>query len=414
VRTAAAAPNGRRVAAARPAALLPLAAAWLLLAPAVALGQIDSLEMNKRRELEEIQRQARETREAAQRLKTQETSEIGRLRRTERDLGSTQRRLRNLNRRQDELDENLLETRVRLDRSQQALEKQRRLLGRRLRNLYKFGPGGEVEFLLSTASFAQLLARWDFLVRIARQDQELLDALEQRRTDVEANAQRLTATIDQVERNLGVTERERRRLASLRVERQQTVGRIQTQRKAYESAAAELEKTARSIQRLLAQLERQRKAEEEARKRGEAPGRQPAPYTGDFARGQGALDWPVQGDLIGRFGPEEHPRFKTKTMNNGVDISAPIGTTVRSVAKGRVDFTSEDYGTYGQLVILNHGDGYYTLYAHLSEILVRVGNEVQSGQTIGRVGDTGSLKGNVLHFEVRRGATALDPEDWLR
>ena len=66
------------------------------------------------------------------------------------------------------------------------------------------------------------------------------------------------------------------------------------------------------------------------------------------------------------------------------------------------------------MIILNHGDGYYTLYGHLSEISVKVGDEVSAGQVIGSSGDTGSLKGPILHFEVRRGSAALNPEDWLR
>jgi len=101
-------------------------------------------------------------------------------------------------------------------------------------------------------------------------------------------------------------------------------------------------------------------------------------------------------------------------MNNGIDIQASIGTPVHVVAKGRVDYTSEDYGTYGQMIIVNHGDGYYTLYGHLSSIAVATGQEVTAGQTIGQSGDTGSLKGPVLHFEIRKGSTALNPQSWLR
>jgi len=75
---------------------------------------------------------------------------------------------------------------------------------------------------------------------------------------------------------------------------------------------------------------------------------------------------------------------------------------------------SEDFGSYGQMVILNHGDGYYTLYGHLSSIAVAVGQEVQSGQAIAQSGDSGSLKGAELHFEVRKGGASLDPESWLQ
>jgi murein DD-endopeptidase MepM/ murein hydrolase activator NlpD len=102
------------------------------------------------------------------------------------------------------------------------------------------------------------------------------------------------------------------------------------------------------------------------------------------------------------------------TPNNGVDIEAAIGTPVRAAARGRVEYTSEDYGTYGQMIILNHGDGYFTLYGHLSEIGVAVGQEIEAGREIARSGESGSLKGPILHFEVRKGGSPLDPEHWLR
>jgi hypothetical protein len=125
---------------------------------------------------------------------------------------------------------------------------------------------------------------------------------------------------------------------------------IQTQRQAYEAAAAELEKTAKAIRGLLATLERKR--QEEA-SRAKAQGREAQPYAGDFARGQGQLAWPVRGSVVGRFGNEVHPKWGTITPNNGIDIECAIGTPVHVVAKGRVDYVSEDYGTYGQMILVN-------------------------------------------------------------
>jgi septal ring factor EnvC (AmiA/AmiB activator) len=281
-----------------------------------------------------------------------------------------------------------------------------------MREIYKFGPARELEFLLSTNSFAQLLTRWDFLVMLAEQDRQILDNVVERKETVETLERRLEGHLDQVERTSRQTSSENKRLAAQRSERAMAVKEIQTQRQAYEAAAAELERTARSIQTVLARLEARRRQEAEARR---TQGKPPAPYTGDFAKAEGALDWPVRGSVVGRFGPESNPRFpKVQILNNGIDISVPMGTPVRAVAKGRVDYVSGDYGTYGQMVIINHGDSYYTLYAHLGDIGVSVGDEVAAGATIGSSGDTGSLKGPILHFEVRRGATALDPERWLR
>jgi septal ring factor EnvC (AmiA/AmiB activator) len=379
-------------------------------APPVAAQQ-DSVETAKRKELEDIQNQAREKREAASRLRGQENRELSQLRTTERELSRSRRRLRSLQDRQRALDVQLGTARADVDRSQSALSQQRVKLARRLRNLYKFGVGRQLEFLLSTQSFAQLLARWDYLVLIAEQDRTLVEDVMAHKSIAEASKERLETTLTDVQNNTRRTDREGSRLAQLRQQRATSVRSIQSQRQNYEAAAEELEKTAREIRGLLAQLERKRREESDKAKR---EGRSPQPYTGDFAHAEGSLDWPARGAIIGRFGQEKHPKWGTVTMNNGIDIQVPIGTPVRAVGRGRVDYVSDDFGSYGELVILNHGDGYYTLYGHLSSIAVSVGNEVAPGQTIGRSGESGSLKGPALHFEVRKGGQSMDPIPWLQ
>jgi septal ring factor EnvC (AmiA/AmiB activator) len=370
------------------------------------------LEATKRRELEEVRQQARESRAQATKLKGRENQAIGQLRRTERELNLTRRRLRALRGRRATLDERLGVTRQTLQMTLLTLDQQKARLARRLRSMYKAGADRELEFLLSTRSFAQLLARWDFLVMVAEQDRVLLEDVVGKKEQVQATAQQLELNLGEIRENTQQTVAQDRKLGELRSQRERQVVQIRTQRKTYEAAAAELEKTAKDIQQLLARLERQRQAEEQRRRAG---GRPPEPYTGDFSKARGQLDWPVEGTVVGRFGPERHPRFGTTTMNNGIDIAAGAGTPVHAVARGRVDYTSEDFAAFGQVVVVNHGDGFYTLYGHLSEISVKQGQEVQSGQMVGRVGDSGtSLKGVVLHFEVRKGGSALNPEDWLK
>jgi septal ring factor EnvC (AmiA/AmiB activator) len=389
--------------------LVTLVALAGLLVPAPGAAQ-DSLEA-KRRELEAIQRQARENREAARQLRGKETQALGQLRQTDRALRSTRGRLQTLSRRRRNLGQQLDLTRHDLQLSIQSLGGARERLRRRLRSIYKFGPARELEVLLSQQSFAQLLARWDFLLMVAEQDRQLVEEVRERKERVELLETRLQGHLSQIERTTRQTTSENQRLARLREQRAGQVQSIQTQRQNYEAAAAELERSARALQQLLVRLEQQRKSRDVQRR---AEGRPESPYSGEFAKGQGALDWPVRGQVVGRFGPETHPRFGTTINNNGLDIAAALGTPVHAVAKGSVEYTSEDFASYGPIVILNHGDGYFTLYAHLSDILVNVGQQVTAGQIVGRVGDTGSLKGPVLHFEVRKGGTALDPADWLR
>lgn len=370
------------------------------------------LEAAKRRELDEINQQARASREQASRLKGKETKALGQLHRTQREFGLTRRRLRTLQNRRNALGQQLGVTRATLEQTLLTLGQQEAKLARRLRNMYKAGVERELEFLLSTDSFAQLLARWDFIVMVAEQDRLLLEDIQGKKEQVQATQQQLEANLGETRDNEKQAAAQNLRLGQLTTQRERQVAQIRTERKTYEAAAAELEKTAKDIQRLLARLERQRQTEDQQRRAG---GRTAEPYTGDFARARKRLDWPVEGSVVGRFGPERHPRFGTTTLNNGIDIAAAAGTAVRAVARGRVDFTSDDFAAFGQVIVVNHGNGYYTLYGHLSEILVKQEQEVAAAQTIGRVGDSGtSLKGTVLHFEVRNGGSALDPEDWLK
>ena len=391
-------------------ALLLVALALATAAPWRAVAQ-DSLEAAKKQELDEIRRQAAEKRRAAAALKPRETRAIGDLRRTERELSSSRGRLRKLQQRRQSLGAQLEVTRANLERSIVTLEAQRARLRTRLRGMYMTGPARELEYLLSTGSFAQLLTRWDFLNMVAEQDRILLEDVRDQKEEVEAAQQRLEGNLTEVQVVQQRTSQESQKLASLRSEKAKTVKNIQSERQSYEAAAAELERTAKRIQSLLAQLERRRR-EEAAKARTE--GRNPQPYSGDFAKGLGQLDWPVRGSVVGQFGIETHPRFGTQIRNDGIDISAPIGTSVVAVAKGRVDFANDDYEGLGGMIVLNHGDGYFTVYSHLDAVLVGSGQEVQPGTPIGRVGDAGSLKGPILHFEVRKGSAAQNPETWLR
>lgn len=371
----------------------------------------DSVETEQRKRLEEVKRQADEKRRAAAALKPKETRALGELRRTDKELAQTRRRLKLLQSRQQTLGAQLEVTRANLDRSIQALDTQRVRLRRRLRSMYKYGPARDLEYVLSTASFAQLMTRWDFLNMVAEQDRVLFEGVRQQKEQVETAQEQLQSHLSEVQQNEKKTTKENAKLANLRQQKATTVASIQSQRQAYEAAAAELERTARRIQSLLAQLERRRRDENDKAK---GEGRNPQPYAGDFAKGQGQLDWPVRGEVVGRFGLETHPRFGTQIHNDGLDIAVPVGTNVRAVAKGRVDVANDDFEGMGGMVVINHGDGYYTLYGHLSDVLVHNAQEVQPGAVIGRSGDAGSLKGPIVHFEVRKGSSPLDPKNWLR
>jgi septal ring factor EnvC (AmiA/AmiB activator) len=228
-----------------------------------------------------------------------------------------------------------------------------------------------------------------------------------RRIEVQDTKSRLEARKRELDRLRAETDRQRRSQAGLSQERRRLLQRIRSDAKANEQAATELERAQRRILALIDTLEKRRLARERGAPSGELP------LLGDFGKNRGRLPWPAQGRVARGFGQQRNPRFNTATFNSGIDIAATFGTPITAVANGRVEYVNWLEG-YGKCVILNHGGGYYTLYAHASEITVPVGKEVAAGEAVGRVGDTGSTSGTVLHFEIRRGKEALNPLDWFR
>ena len=127
----------------------------------------------------------------------------------------------------------------------------------------------------------------------------------------------------------------------------------------------------------------------------------------------GQLDWPVKGPVSAPFGKFKHPEFAAEMVRKGIDIDAPAGDGVRAVEKGRVVFADRFTG-YGRMVIVDHGERYYTIYGHLSEIIRKNGEELARGEILGRVGDSDSLSGAKLYFELRKDGRSIDPLPWLK
>jgi len=131
-----------------------------------------------------------------------------------------------------------------------------------------------------------------------------------------------------------------------------------------------------------------------------------------FATLRGQLPAPVDASVVQRFGREVDAEFHTQVFHKGIDFGATLGDPVRAVAAGTVRFAGWFRG-YGRMVILDHGDRFYTVSGHLDALRVAMGNFVAAGEPIGTVGDTGSLRGPRLYFEIREGSEAVDPLAWL-
>jgi septal ring factor EnvC (AmiA/AmiB activator) len=282
----------------------------------------------------------------------------------------------------------------------------RAVLQRRLIEIYKRGPLYSAEVLFSAQSVGQLVARYKYLHLLALRDQGLVHRLEELHERIESQHIQLVRLQSSVIENRGQKEREAARLVELEKLQTGNLARVREDAKRTKARLAELEKSEARLNNFIASLEAERRR---ASGRGGTVTLAPSSIrTTDIGR----LDWPVNGAFLYRFGRTVNPN-NTTTRWNGIGISAPIGTSVKSVSAGTVAYAGQ-MGTYGNTVILEHGGGDYSVYGSLSRIDVRKGTRVIKGQALGAVGVSDPALGAHLHFEIRRGGPAVDPAEWLR
>lgn len=275
-----------------------------------------------------------------------------------------------------------------------------RALSARAVALYRAGELGSTRLLFSADSLPDFLSRVSALRRLLEHDATLLErrraesqALELAREGARDSASRLAAAQAQLAQRSS-------ELADERARKRRVVARLHGDRTRERAALVELEKAARALEETLESM-------------GDAARDAGRPFEGPpFVALRRRLAPPVDAAIRRGFGRVVDEEFRTQTFQSGVVFEAPLGTPVEAVAAGRVRFAGWFRG-YGRMVILDHGDGYFSVSGHLDEVDVEVGQTVGARQQLGRVGETGSLAGPQLYFEIRRGAEALDPADWL-
>jgi len=306
------------------------------------------------------------------------------------------------------------ETTAELLRTREELREDKAILHRRVRDIYKRGPLHSLRVLLGADSFADLLTRHRYLQIIASYDRALVDHVTQLERALEEHSRQLEGNLAELGRLRQTKLGEVAELRSVERERQAALGQFQDRERQALTRLEQLDADEARMTGLIDDLEG-RRLEEERRRALSGVGREgPSTLSGADA---GSLDWPVEGDLLYRFGRERRPNG-TVLRWNGIGIQAPIGTPVRAVKAGSVVLAGPFEG-YGPTVVLSHGGGFYTLYLYLEEIGVLQGREIEAGQVVGTVGGSQTPEGPHIEFQIRApvagGAPqAMDPLQWLK
>jgi septal ring factor EnvC (AmiA/AmiB activator) len=343
-----------------------------------------------------IQKEMERRREKLEQAKRREHSVLGDLDRLGRSLDSIAEDMRKQQRHVRETESEIAKVENEISVLKGEMEKEKAWLRRRLRVMQRYGQSGDLLFLLTaTDDLAQLERRWKYLEVIAMTDRKVIEKFVE---------------------NIKSLDRKEKRLTSLRSELKMSMDRIKP-------VEASLEKTKREKEVLLASVRREKTTQQmmlkelrEASKRLLDMMRRLEEKETFEAKGfsalKGSLMWPVRGRVVIPYGSQRDPRFNTPVFRNGIYIKAD-NDTVSAVYAGKVVYADWFKG-YGNLVIINHGEGYHTLYGNLAETFLKVGDIIKRHEIIGKVGESGIVNAPSLYFEVRYRGKPLDPMQWLR
>jgi murein hydrolase activator len=365
----------------------------------------------EQRKLRQTEQQIRDEKRKAAEARARETSVLAELEQVEQRLGVKRKEIARLDVRISRTQADVTTLRGEIQMLQKHRGGQEQALSRRLRALYKVhAQGGALPVLLSGDDPIARGVAVRHLASLAALDARLIqeyrgtsDRLDDRRRREETRQRELADLKSDAQREKIDADRDAAR-------RRVLLAKVRDERAYHERMVGELTEAARRLEAFISDLQaRQRRlAKVPPPRGGVAP-----PTAFGFGSLRGRLPWPTDGRIVAAFGAQVHPRFGTRTFRNGVDIEANEGREVAAVYGGHVIYTGWFKG-YGNLIILDHDGEYYTLYAHMAEIGVKEGEDVRQGQRIGTVGDTGSLEGPRLYFEVRYQGRPQDPEQWLR
>ena len=279
---------------------------------------------------------------------------------------------------------------------------------RRLVALYKLSNLGHISLLTSANSVYDFFRRKKALERILKADNNILKQLTQSKIQLQNNLDRQKAQMEE-KRSLEQKYLDQIDLmAKKRIQRTQLLAYIRSKKKLKRTVIKNLKQAARSLDRKIKAL-----ADELTNERLAKPEQAKPVASKNFLDRKGLLMMPVKGKIVTRFGSYKNFTFNVTNFRSGIDIQADKGEPIRAVCDGKILFANWFKG-YGNMVIIDHGDNYYTVYAHIEDIFKNKGDAVETGEVVATVGDSGSLNGPELYFEIRHHGKPIDPLKWLK
>lgn len=377
-----------------------------------------SVHADVRDELKGIKSQIKEKQQLLKKTKKVESKVSSDLVHIEKNLKEKETNLLHLSSELKTVESGISGTRKRIQQTVTELEFKKAEIARRVSSLYKAGEMGNVRMFFSSGSIPQAIENQRFMQSVIENDKKLF-------IDYQNRLLQLEVLKDSLEKDAARKEKlsERIMAKKLEIESEKSkktaiLTQVRQDKKEYQSSLKELQANAKRLQSMVERLEaRSRKGyTEKSDKKKLVPGGdryQPPVADKGFGAQRGRLALPASGAIASRFGKHKHPEFNSFTFNNGITITAPMNADIKAVFDGEVIF-AEKFKGYGNMLIIDHGGGFFTLYAHAARIDRKVGASVRKNEVVAHVGDTDSTDGAKLYFEIRYQGKPIDPGPWLQ
>jgi len=350
-----------------------------------------------------IRREIEEGRQEVEAITRKETDVINRLNRVELAYNNSKKRAALLNREIDKLDQEITQASRKSDEIRQRIRDNEQYVANRLVAMYKMSRLGAIDLLASAESMQEFIERKAALQHILAYDEKVRDEMVKNQDELEKVLAGLEAHKTQKAELAQAYQKQMRKMSEERSMRQKLLADIREQKTLEVAAIEALTQAADELNDKINSLREALKSEDQDE----------IVTQSTFSAHKGLLIMPVKGSIVSLFGPYRNPKYNVTNFRSGIDIKADKGEPIRSVFKGRVLY-SDWFKGYGNMIIVDHGSNYYTVYAHLEETFKSKGDQVETGEVIATVGDTGSMEGNELYFEVRHHGKPVDPLTWLK
>ena len=355
----------------------------------------------ERHRLQELNQEIRETQQKAQKVESQQDSLLKTIETLDQKLTRKQDEYQKIDQQLKKKDRELSDLNGQLTELRSTTKKQRHSVSARLRLLYMEGREGYLKVLLSANSFAHFERRLAYLSTLTKREYQLLQKFHADLKELEELQGQQAQARDELLEYKRKTEKAIDEMEGVKNKKNVLLTSLSKEKELYDQSVLGLQRSAEQVDTLLKGLDQRSKLKQS---KSRAPTPRPLSH--------GSLLWPTEGKVVTFFGRQKHPNFDTYINKKGIEIETTEGSPIRTVSSGDVVYADWLKG-YGLVVIIDHHNGFFSLYAHASKLLVAEGQSVELGQTIGETGETGLTEENTLYFELRKGTKPVDPLKWL-